>query len=334
MLTAVHSTLQSIPEVQSALASGESLFLAGSRQALAQLPPGNWVGGSIPYFMAEQGGLFSEDQIFVTRVPAVAVRAIAADYGPGDLAALYREAPENGFTFLVLPSGSEVAKTFAEQAPSFDGFLLRPVVGWVAGVRVERIGQERPAVFNGSTGKVLEDRAVALHVALPAGWISDLEIVNIFESGGGDTIRFEQPGFHATNCLVNGEWTNLADYLAEKGCSTEFPLVGDYSGSSINVSFQAVNREARSVDFYAPVFPGVDYHLARPVADYSRAFSQAIAQDGREPAFACNCILNYLYGKLEGRKAGGVTGPVTFGEIAHQLLNQTMVRLCLLHVGG
>jgi hypothetical protein len=37
--------------------------------------------------------------------------------------------------------------------------------------------------------------------------------------------------------------------------------------------------------------------------------------------------LNYLYGKLEGRKTGDLTGPITFGEIAFQLLNQTLVYL-------
>ena len=51
-----------------------------------------------------------------------------------------------------------------------------------------------------------------------------------------------------------------------------------------------------------------------------------------EPVFACNCILNYLYGKLEGKKTGHLTGPFTFGEIAHQLLNQTLVRLCVYDV--
>ncbi len=40
--------------------------------------------------------------------------------------------------------------------------------------------------------------------------------------------------------------------------------------------------------------------------------------------FACNCVLNFLYGKLEGAQAG-LPGPFTFGEIAYQLLNQTMV---------
>ena len=43
------------------------------------------------------------------------------------------------------------------------------------------------------------------------------------------------------------------------------------------------------------------------------------------PEFSCNCILNYLYGELEGKVTEGMYGPVTFGEIAYQLLNQTLV---------
>jgi hypothetical protein len=40
-----------------------------------------------------------------------------------------------------------------------------------------------------------------------------------------------------------------------------------------------------------------------------------------------------LYGHLEGKRTGSITGPITFGEIAHQLLNQTMVRLYLRDIG-
>ena len=42
-------------------------------------------------------------------------------------------------------------------------------------------------------------------------------------------------------------------------------------------------------------------------------------------AFTCNCILNYVHSSLEGRRTGDVVGPMTFGEIAYQLLNQTLV---------
>ena len=204
MLATINSTLLSIPEVELAIKAGESLFLAGSREALKQLPQGNWVGGTIPYFMTEAGGLVSEDRIFVTKVPEFALDVKVADYGPDNLADLYLEAPANGFTFLVLPASTEVHKVFAEQAPSYDGFVLRPVIGWVAGVRVDRIGKETSSVFNGRTGKSFDARGAALHVALPADKVVDLKIVNIFESGGGSLIRFEEAGFRVSKCLVDG----------------------------------------------------------------------------------------------------------------------------------
>jgi hypothetical protein len=72
----------------------------------------------------------------------------------------------------------------------------------------------------------------------------------------------------------------------------------------------------------------VDYHVAKPVDDYAAAFRAALA--GREldrAVMSCNCILNFLFGELEGKAIGGVQGPVTFGEIAYQLLNQTLVVL-------
>jgi hypothetical protein len=283
--------------------------------------------------MTKEGCLKAEDRIFVTKVPEFALEVKALDYGADNLAQIHRDAPHNGFTFVVLPASSEVLKTFAEKASIFDGFLLHPIVGWVSGVRVDRIGIDKPAVFNGKSGAVLEDRCVALHVSLPIGKMADLEIANIFESGGGDVIRFEETGFHVSQCLVNGKPANLAEYITRKGIPTEFPLVGDYNGSSINVSFLSVDAAKGTVELYAPVFAGVDYLFAKPVADYSAAFAKAVTGEEPESAFACNCILNYLYGKLEGKKAGTLTGPITFGEIAHQLLNQTLVRLQILGVG-
>lgn len=333
MPATISATLQSISEVQAAIAAGEPLFLAGSRSALSQLPRGNWVGGTISYFMTPEGGMHTDDRIFVTPIPSFALATRAEDYGPDELARIYRDAPAHGFSLLLLPCGSRVHRLFAEQAPSFDGFLLRPVVGWVTGVPVDRIGLESPAVFNGKTGAVREDRCAVLHVGLPPSKMADLDIVNIFESAGGEAIRFDKTGFRVSQCRIGGKTVNLADYISEHGISTECPLVGDYSGSSINVSFQKVDPVARTVDLYAPVFPGVDYRFAKPVADYEEAFARQIAAEHCGPYFSCNCILNYLYGHLEGKKTGCVTGPITFGEIAHQLLNQTMVQLYLRDIG-
>ena len=62
------------------------------------------------------------------------------------------------------------------------------------------------------------------------------------------------------------------------------------------------------------------------VKDYAAQFRERINETGaRNPVFSCNCILNYLYGDLTRQKMTPYTGPVTFGEIAYQLLNQTLV---------
>ena len=80
--------------------------------------------------------------------------------------------------------------------------------------------------------------------------------------------------------------------------------------------------------FYAPVFAGVRYHHARPVEDYVDAFVSALPTGLTERiALSCNCVLNFVNSSLEGRTTGDIVGPITFGEIAYQLLNQTMVYL-------
>src|SRR2546422_2736290 len=47
------------------------------------------------------------------------------------------------------------------------------------------LGKETPKVFNGKTGEVFADQAIACHVSLPAGKTADVEIVNIFERSEG-----------------------------------------------------------------------------------------------------------------------------------------------------
>jgi hypothetical protein len=102
------------------------------------------------------------------------------------------------------------------------------------------------------------------------------------------------------------------------------PLVADYNGSYINTSIKAVSDDR--VDFYAPVFSDVDYRFAVKINDYAGEFRDKVNQAGdKKPVFTCNCILNYLNGNLEGEQLNPYVGPVTFGEVAYQLLNQTLV---------
>ena len=49
-------SMLSIQEVRMKIEQGKRLLLAGDESLLRELPAGNWIGGTIPYFMTETGG--------------------------------------------------------------------------------------------------------------------------------------------------------------------------------------------------------------------------------------------------------------------------------------
>jgi hypothetical protein len=309
--------------------SGVPLSLAGPEIALDQLPPGNWIAGTIPYFMVASGGVVvNEGKVFATDLSKVGSVRFTR-YGSDNLSGIAANAPENGFALTIIPAGSQAHQRFAAEAAAYEGAFLKPTVGWISGVNLADLGKVTPKIFYGPTASKSEDGAVVVYVTLPAEKLASVEIVNLFEPDGGDVLHFDETSFEVRECEVNGKKVNFADYLLKRGLTHgRLPLVGDYSGAKVNVSLQSVNADLGKVALYAPVFPGVDYRFAKPVADYSGAFRTRLAkQDNSDAVWSCNCILNFLFGELEGQAIGGVQGPVTFGEIAYQLLNQTLVTL-------
>ena len=165
-----------------------------------------------------------------------------------------------------------------------------------------------------------------MHIDLPADLYAKANIINLFCQGSGDTITFPSAGFEVTDCFVNGQKQSFAAYVETKKINIQQPLVASYMGAMVNVSFQAVDGKAGKVALYAP-FPGIEYKVADPIGDYEAGFRGELKKHEVAPLFTCNCILNYLYANLEGKKTGHIVGPMTFGEIAYMLLNQTMVYL-------
>ena len=89
----------------------------------------------------------------------------------------------------------------------------------------------------------------------------------------------------------------------------------------------------KRVIMWCPIFKGVNYKLSQPVTDYAAEFLKKIPAGVSDSVlFSCNCILNYLYGELEGKKTADIRGPMTLGEIAYQLLNQTLVYLSIIDI--
>jgi hypothetical protein len=321
-------SMNEIAEIREKLSRGKRLLLAGDEEILRKVPTGSWIGGTIPYFMTEEGGLSTRDKIYVAELPDYIKAASVKVYNKTTICNVYSDIPSNGFGIIIMPASSATHLEFALNAPKYKDFASRPLIGWISGVHLNDVGKIKPKVIFGGADQTLEDGAVVFHLTLPDTHVAELGIVNIFEQGDSDTIIFPESGFTIRDVEVNGIKTNFAEYISVKQLDTKLPLVADYFGEMVNVSFQSVDKEKREVHLYAPVFSGMTYKHAKPINDYVDQFlSKVPALSNHQVVFSCNCILNYQYSKLEGRKVGEITGPTTFGEVAYQLLNQTMVYL-------
>lgn len=315
MLITLEETIAKIKE-------GKVLHIAADDTLLAKLPEGKWIGGTTPYFISEEGGLLTKEKLFVNEIDFAEDVRIAT-YGKYNIFQIVEECYDNGLTILVMPYGSDVAAKYAKEAPDVEELLMHPTVGWISGAELDT-GEEMK-VYNGKRGESYTDKAVAMFIKLPKGKSAVINMINIFTDDKTDpVIRFYDNDLAVTKCTVNGQEVNFAEYIEKKHPNTQLPLVADYNGAYINTSIKGVKDGA--VGFYAPVFKNIDYRFAVPVDDYATQFRNSIdAAGARNPVFSCNCILNYLYGELNGKKTPPYTGPVTFGEVAYQLLNQTLV---------
>lgn len=308
--------------------AGKKLILAGDESVLNDLPPGQWIAGTTPYFMGEHSGVFSKTQIFVTELPDFVQNVEIKTYNEDNIQNVYTDAPRHGFSIIIIPASSPTHFTFALKAPSFPGFATKPLIGWIAGVELNK--QLSPKIYAGNQREAMQDGAVVCHIELPANKLAEIDILNIFEQGDGDTITFLEDGFSAANVLINGHPQNFVEYLQENNIDARLLLITDLYGAKINISFRKMDFENKIVHFYAPVFAGYRYKIAKPVNDYFGSFANKVPKNtDLNIFFSCNCILNFLYANLEGRKFANFTGPITFGEIAYQLLNQTIVYITI-----
>ena len=256
--------LATIQEANELIRRGACLMIAGSRECLAALQPGNWIGGSIPYFMTDAGGLCDRAKVYVDEVRLPVTGWTIKTYTAATLRTIAADAFANGFSYIIIPANSQAHLEYALHAPEYPEIFLKPVIGWIAGVHLADLQKAAPVVFDGRTATCLAEGAVVLHVELPAEYEPMVYTVNLFRPGTGPTIQFPQAGFDATDATVDDRKVNFAAYLRDGRFDASLPLVADYAGTDVNVSIKAIDEAAGKVSFYAPVFPGVDTIWLRP----------------------------------------------------------------------
>jgi hypothetical protein len=253
--------LISFDETVKLIAEGDPLHIAGSESLLRQLPQGKWVGGSTEYFMSKKsGGIITNELLHVFRYP---YNCTIKSYDADTIENVAVDGYENGFSIVIVPYDSEVHRIYARNAMGFDDMFIKNVIGWVSGVNLNVEGQV-PITVNGETGEIFTDKSAVMHVEVPDDKSVGIDMINIFEQDDSSArISFLDDGFSASDCLVDGVVTNFAEYLAAKRIDTKLPLIGEYSGGFMNVSVKSVENGV--VNFYAPVFKGIEYKTAKQV---------------------------------------------------------------------
>lgn len=326
------NTLYSLADAIKEIQTGKPLLIAADEALLSQLPQGNWIAGTIPYFIGPDGGESSKDKLFINDLSSYVTEWEIKSYSKDELSSVYLDAYGSGFSAIILPFGSDVHYSFALNSQKYDGFGAAPLVGWISGIHLDEMNTAKAKVYNGDTNTASDTEAIVMHCKLENEFYAELSIINIFKQSSGDSIRFLNDGFDAETVQINGKDVNFYDYLTNNKINTQFPLVADYLGAKINTSIRSLDDTNKKVYFYAPIFKDIEYKLAESNDDYIGEFMKQIPTDNNDNiAFSCNCILNYLYCDLEGKKTGNLIGPITFGEIAYMLLNQTFVYLQIKH---
>lgn len=327
----VLKTLKTYEEVCALINSGNKLVITAEDAVMAKLPKGNWVGGTIPYFLTAEGGMFNQELYMVTDFTDTILDFKIIEYTESTIETVINDSFGNGFTFLMLPFLKPIHTRFALHIPNNSNLYNNPLLGFVVGTKLDVLGKKASKVYNGLTGQEFEEKGIAMHCSLPSDKVARLEIINIFEQDEkADELIFEESDFIQKTCLVNGVKRNFAEYIQEKKHDIKIPLIADYSGALINVSFAGIDEATGEVKFLAPLYANTVYKSAKAVGNYSEKFLNAIPKgiNTNTVAFSCNCVCNYAYGELEGKQVG-LYGPATFGEIAYLLLNQTLTYLVI-----
>lgn len=331
----IPSDVYTIDQVIKSLSDGKSLLLAGSEEALSRIPKGSWIGGTSSLISGLQLQMHETNQVFAVEIPDFHSGVKIKIYeNPKELSEIYNNAPDNGFSVVIIPAFGSMHSSFALNAPYYPNFATRPLVGWVSGVPLVDMERMSPKVYSGISAKAYTDAAVVMSVKLPPNKIAEVGVVNVFEQGEGDELTVDHDGFEHTTVFVNGRATDFAGYLEKNWPDMNLPLVANYRGMMVNSSFQKIVAETGAVKFYTPLFRGISYRIAKPISDYRKAFLEKLPMIDRQSEICSfDCVLNYLllHG-LSSDRNDLLIAPTTFGEVAYQLLNQTLVYMTIRNI--
>jgi hypothetical protein len=312
---------------------GRVLVVSGEDRLMEKLPRGNWIGGTTPYFyLKNERGRADKSKLFVTDFTESINDFKILTLEEESLAMINTIGFENGFSFLILPAGQKIHHAFAIKSKDYDTLKNNSLIGFVAGADLEEYKKGKVAkLFNGETKQSFSNSAVVMYCSLISPKVARVGSVNIFEPSHEFFIEVFEDTAKVKDCLINGELSNLYQFLKDNKIDVSHPLIFDQGHSNVNISFQFLIKESKEVFFFAPLMKGKKYYFSKRLDHYQSAIKTKlfdVVEHENAIIYNCSSILNYVHGKLN-KNGIGFSGPVTFGEIANHLLNQTFTYLAI-----
>jgi len=214
MANAMTQGLFTPDEVSAMILAGDKLLLAGDADLLSQLPAGNWIGGSTPYFILyPENRTTSLDKIFVNQLPDFITQLEIREYDETNIQNIFNDGPQNGFTMLIMPYATPVAMEYAINATNYTNFAAHPVCGWLSGRLKEIITTEKSCTASGIAPGILSEKGVAMHISLPESKYAEIHIFNPYKQGDGDSIVFEESALRIKDAIINGDSNIIATII-------------------------------------------------------------------------------------------------------------------------
>ncbi|MDR1601856.1 MAG: hypothetical protein LBS42_05455 [Tannerella sp.] len=307
--------LFSTDEVARMIREGLYLILAGDAEALQQLPAGNWIAGATPCYLSS--GVpheIAKGQLYVNQLPEYVTGVEIKTYDADNLKHIFTEGPDNGFTMLLLPFASEILREYALHSFDYENFGLVPLVGWVAGKGNLWEVLKTDIVMYGPDATAHLNKAVVMHVGLPAGKYAEVHIHSPFKIRPDVTVVFEESTVAPQDALINGERQNLREYMLRHDINFIHPLIVNLAGINICVTFIYDTEQLTTM---TALFKGVNYYFSE--------LDTQVWEIPQDRIYALCCL--YYVQNPDPERLCQMTGPVTYGEIGYQMVTQSIVYL-------
>ncbi len=148
------NSLIEVAKAAELIEQGKVLVVSGADELLQQLPKGNWIGGTTPYFYLKgEYGRMDKTKLLVTDFSEYIDEFRIETVTEQTIEKICVDGFANGIDFLILPAMQKITSSFALHSPKYENLYTNPLYGVVSGRELSEFTKGIPSkTYNGFLG--------------------------------------------------------------------------------------------------------------------------------------------------------------------------------------